>query len=101
MKYTRYSRYTGESLDWLDLEQLVGRLSDFLLQSGFENQYYGVYEMDPSHTMVQLREAVLRPLLEGDIVPPDMLEQLRFGARDTAGSRERPCSPGAGTRSRR
>jgi Ca-activated chloride channel family protein len=76
MKYTRYSRYTGESLDWLDLEQLVGRLSDFLLQSGFENQYYGVYEMDPSQTMEQLREAVLRALLEGDMMPQDMLEQL-------------------------
>ncbi len=76
MKFTRYSRYTGESLDWLDLEQLVGRLSDFLLQSGFENQYYGVYEMDPSQTMEQLREAVLRALLEGDMMPPEMLEQL-------------------------
>jgi len=76
MKFTRYSRYTGESLDWLDLEQLVGRLSDFLLQSGFENQYYGVYEMDPSQTMEQLREAVLRALLEGDMIPPEMLEQF-------------------------
>jgi Ca-activated chloride channel family protein len=76
MKYTRYSRYTGESLDWLDLEQLVGRLSDFLLQSGFENQSYGVYEMDPSQTMEQLRDAVLRALLEGDMIPPEMLEQL-------------------------
>jgi Ca-activated chloride channel family protein len=76
MKYTRYSRYTGESLDWLDLEQLVNRLSDFLLQSGFENQYYGVYEMDPSQTMDQLREAVLNALLEGDLIPPELLEQL-------------------------
>ncbi len=76
MKYTRYSRYTGESLDWLDLEQLVNRLSDFLLQSGFENQSYGVYEMDPSQTMEQLREAVLDALLEGDMIPPEMLEQL-------------------------
>jgi Ca-activated chloride channel family protein len=76
MKYTRYSRYTGESLDWLDLEQLVGRLSDFLLQSGFENQYYGVYEMDPAQEMEQLREAVLNALLEGDMIPPEMIEQL-------------------------
>ena len=76
MKFTRYSRYTGESLDWLDLEQLVGRLSDFLLQSGFENQYYGVYEMDPSQTMEQLREAVLRAMLEGDMIPPETTEQL-------------------------
>jgi Ca-activated chloride channel family protein len=76
MKYTRYSRYTGESLDWLDLEQLVNRLSDFLLQSGFEGQSYGVYEMDPEKTMEQLREAVLRALLEGDMIPSEMLEKL-------------------------
>jgi Ca-activated chloride channel family protein len=76
MRFTRYSRYTGESLDWLDLEQLVDRLSDFLLQSGFENQYYGVYEMDPSQTMEQLREAVLNALIEGDMIPPELLEQM-------------------------
>jgi Ca-activated chloride channel family protein len=87
MKFTRYSRYTGESLDWLDLEQLVGRLSDFLLQSGFENQYYGVYEMDPSQTMEQLREAVLRALLEGDMIPPELLEQL-LGENDPGQSKE-------------
>jgi Ca-activated chloride channel family protein len=87
MKFTRYSRYTGESLDWLDLEQLVGRLSDFLLQSGFENQFYGVYEMDPSQTVEQLREAVLRALLEGDMMPPEMLEQL-LGEGDPSQSKE-------------
>jgi Ca-activated chloride channel family protein len=76
MKYTRYSRYTGESLDWLDLEQLIGRLSDFLLQSGSENPYQGVYEMDPSATMEQLRQAILRALQEGDMIPPEMLERL-------------------------
>jgi Ca-activated chloride channel homolog len=76
MRYTRYSRYTGESLDWLDMEQLVNRLSDFLLQSGYENQPYGIYEMDPERTMEQLREAVLRALLEGDMIPPELLEQL-------------------------
>ncbi|HEV2387269.1 MAG TPA: VWA domain-containing protein [Candidatus Acidoferrales bacterium] len=76
MKYTRYSRYTGESLDWLDMQQLVGRLSDFLLQSGFENPEYGVYEMDPAQTMERLRQAVLRALQEGDLIPPEVLEGL-------------------------
>ncbi len=76
MKFTRYSRYTGESLDWLDLEQLVSRLSDFFLQSGFENQAYRVQEMDPGQTMDQLRDAIRRALLEGDLIPPEMLERL-------------------------
>ena len=32
----RYHRYIGELWEDLDLEDLVGGLSDFLLQSGFE-----------------------------------------------------------------
>ena len=32
----RYHRYIGELWDDLSLEDLVGELSDFLLQSGFE-----------------------------------------------------------------
>ncbi|MGH9861201.1 MAG: VWA domain-containing protein, partial [Candidatus Acidiferrales bacterium] len=76
MKYTRYSRYTGEPWDAVDLEQLINRLSDFLLQSGFESQYYGFQEMDPERSMDQLRQAVLRALEEGDLLPPDELAEL-------------------------
>ena len=38
MKY-RYSKYTGEDLDELDLEELLSRLSDLLLSSGFDDPY--------------------------------------------------------------
>ncbi|MGH9814573.1 MAG: vWA domain-containing protein [Candidatus Acidiferrales bacterium] len=76
MKYTRYSRYTGEPWDAVDLEQLINRLSDFLLQSGFESQYYGFQEMDPERSMDQLRQAVLRALEEGDLLPSDELAEL-------------------------
>ena len=47
MKYIRYSRYTGEPASEVDLQELVKRLGDFLLQSGFESQSYGISEMDP------------------------------------------------------
>ena len=40
MKY-RYTKYTGEELDDLDLEDLVAKLSDLLLASGFSNPYGG------------------------------------------------------------
>ena len=39
MKYIRYSKYTGEPADAVDLEELIKRLGDFFLQSGFESQY--------------------------------------------------------------
>ena len=76
MKYIRYSRYTGEPWDAVDLQELVNRLSDFFLQSGFESPYYGISEFDSERTMEQLRQAILRALQEGDLLPPELLEEL-------------------------
>jgi len=76
VKYIRYSKYTGEPADDVDLEELMKRLGDFFLQSGFESQYYGVSEFDPDKTMEGLRQAILRALAEGDLLPQDLLEQL-------------------------
>ena len=79
MKYIRYSKYSGEAAGDIDLHELMSRLSDFFLQSGFESQY-GVFEMDMERAreqhMEQLREAILRALQEGDLVPPEMMEQM-------------------------
>ena len=38
MKY-RYSKFTGDDLDDIDLEDLLSRLSDLLLSSGFDSPY--------------------------------------------------------------
>jgi Ca-activated chloride channel family protein len=73
MKFIRYGKYVGEAADAVDLEELVKRLGDFFLQSGFESQYYGVNEMDPDRSMEALREAILRALQEGDILPEDAM----------------------------
>jgi len=79
MKYTKYSKYAPGAAEDIDLQELMSRLSDFFLQSGFESQY-GIYEMDMEQSqqkyMDQLREAILRALQEGDLVPPDLLEKL-------------------------
>jgi Ca-activated chloride channel family protein len=78
MKYIRYGRYTGEPADSVDLHELMKRLSDFLLQSGFESQFYGISEMDPERSMENLRQAILRALQEGDLLPDDQLsEEMR------------------------
>jgi Ca-activated chloride channel homolog len=78
VKYIRYSRYTGEPADAIDLEELIKRLGDFFLQSGFESPY-GISEFDPEQTMEALREAILRALSEGDMLPEDLMEQLTQG----------------------
>ena len=45
MKY-RYSKFTGEDLDGIDLEDLLSRLSDLLLSSGFDSPYGLPYDDD-------------------------------------------------------
>jgi len=88
VKYIRYSRYTGEPAGDVDLQELLKRLGDFLLQSGFESQSYGVSEMDPEQTMEALRQAILRALQEGDLVPEDLLEELTAQNADPAGQQQ-------------
>jgi Ca-activated chloride channel family protein len=78
MKFVRYGKYVGEPADAIDLEELVKRLGNFFLQSGFESQFYGVSEMDPEKSMDALKEAILRALQEGDLLPQDaMSDELR------------------------
>ncbi len=78
MKLIKYGKYTGEPADAIDLEELVKRLGNFFLQSGFESQFYGVSQMDPERSMEALREAILRALQEGDLLPDSaMSDELR------------------------
>jgi Ca-activated chloride channel family protein len=78
MKVIRYGKYVGEPADAVDLDELVKRMGDFFLQSGFESQYFGVSEMDNERSMEALKEAILRALQEGNLLPEDaMSEELR------------------------
>ena len=76
MKFIRYSRFTGESWDSINLEDLVSRLADFFLRSGFEQSFYSMYDLRGESSLEQLKEAILRALQEGELVPRDMLDQL-------------------------
>jgi Ca-activated chloride channel homolog len=75
-KYIRYTKYTGEPADGVDMQELVKRLSDFFLQSGFESQFYGMSEMDPEKSMEALRQAIQRAIEEGDLLPDEQLQDL-------------------------
>jgi Ca-activated chloride channel family protein len=83
MKVIKYGKYVGEPADAVDLDELMKRLGDFLLQSGFESQFYGLSELDASRSMEALREAILRALQEGDLFPEDaMSDELREMLQD-------------------
>ena len=78
MKVIRYGKYVGEPADGIDLEELVKRMGDFFLQSGFESQYYGISEMGNERSVEALKQAILRALQEGDLLPEGaMSEELR------------------------
>jgi Ca-activated chloride channel homolog len=72
MKY-RYGKYIGDPLDELDIEDLVSKLSDLLLSSGFGNPY-GVDETE--RTMQALHDAILDALFNGGVLPEETIEQL-------------------------
>ncbi len=76
MKY-RYSKFTGEDLDDVDLEDLLSRLSDLLLSSGFDSPYGLPYDDDqPGHSMQSLHDAILEAILNGGMLSEDTLEKL-------------------------
>ena len=74
MRY-RYTRYIGGALDDVDLEALVGKLSDLLLSSGFADPYGDRHGGD-DRTLETLHDAILEALLHGDVLPDDALSRL-------------------------
>jgi Ca-activated chloride channel family protein len=73
VKY-RYTKFTGNPLDELDLEDLVSKLSDLLLASGFGNPHGGMN--DDERTMQALHDAILDALFNGGVLPEETIERL-------------------------
>jgi Ca-activated chloride channel family protein len=75
VKY-RYTKFTGDDLDEIDLEDLLSKLSDLLLGSGFDNPY-GVYDDDqPGHSMQSLHDAIMEAILNGGMLSEETLQRL-------------------------
>ena len=72
MKY-RYTKFTGDALDELDLEDLVSKLSDLLLSSGFGNPHG---HNEDERTMQALHDAILDALFNGGVLPEETIERL-------------------------
>jgi Ca-activated chloride channel family protein len=75
MKY-RYSKFRPEDLDGLDLEELLSKLSDLLLSSGFDNPSGMPYDDEDGVSAQALHDAILEALLNGGVLSDDMLEKL-------------------------
>ncbi len=76
MKFIKYGKHVADPFEGLSAEDLMQLLQDYLLDSGFFNQYYGMYEMDSERTMEQLRQALLEALEQQGKIPPELLEEM-------------------------
>src|ERR687891_928320 len=77
MKY-RYTKYTGDLMDEIDLNDLVSKLSDLLLSSGFSNPWADPSNGDEDRTMQALHDAILEALFSGGVLSDEALQKL-FG----------------------
>jgi Ca-activated chloride channel homolog len=77
MKRVVYTKYVPDPAGEMSMEDLLNALSDYLLQSGFQNTW-GMYEMrDPEQTLDELRQAIEDALMNSDMLDEKMREQLQ------------------------
>ncbi len=79
MKVVKYSKYSGQEGEGIDMQDLMQALSDFLLQSGFQSQYS---QKNGDHTMEDLKEAIRQALENGSAFPEDQLQEWLDRMRD-------------------
>jgi Ca-activated chloride channel homolog len=74
MKSITYRKFTGEDWDSMSMEELLNKLSDFLLQSGFNSPYYDPQWVD--RDIQDLHDAILSALLQGSMLSEDMIAEM-------------------------
>ena len=74
MKRVRYTKYTGDLASEMSMEDLLQALSEYLLDSGFQNPFMPFQDLD--HTLDDLREALRRALESGDFLDERMQQAV-------------------------
>ncbi|HEY4954161.1 MAG TPA: VWA domain-containing protein [Gemmatimonadaceae bacterium] len=81
MRSHTYSRFSPEMADAVDLQALLGKLADFLLQSGFAggSQFdpWGDFNEEADRSLEALKQAILDALIDSGQFTPELLEALR------------------------
>jgi Ca-activated chloride channel homolog len=75
MKRIRYTKFTGDLASSFGLEELMQALSDFLLDSGFNDPYSQFQEFN-DQTLENLREAIKQALESGDLLDEESQEKF-------------------------
>jgi Ca-activated chloride channel family protein len=77
MKFIRYSKFTGFDVFGIDLGSLMDALSDRMLDSGFNDDYWWTRQRnEPDDSLDALRQAILQALLDQEILTEHDIEQM-------------------------
>src|SRR5579885_1341214 len=74
MKRVRYTKYDGSLAGEMSMEDLLNALSDFLLDSGFQNPWTQFQDLD--QTLEALREALRQALESGELFDEQMQQKV-------------------------
>jgi Ca-activated chloride channel family protein len=77
MKFTRYGKFNGLDVWSLNLGDLMEGLSDSLLYSGYDDDYYWTREHAPQDTSLDaLRRALLQALIDQGMLSEHQIKQM-------------------------
>ena len=77
MKFTRYSKFKGFDVSGINLGELMDSMSDALLDSGYDDNYYWTRESRPRDTSLDaLRRALLQALLDKGLVSERQVQEM-------------------------
>jgi len=77
MKFTRYSKFNGLDVSGINLGDLMEALSDSLLQSGYNDDYYWTRRRhQPDTSLDALRAALLEALVEQGLLSEYQIQQM-------------------------
>ena len=77
MKFIKYKKHVPDPASEMSTEDLLSALSDYFLQSGFQDQYMFYDMQDAEQTLEELRRAIEQALLDGDLIDEEMRERLQ------------------------
>src|SRR5438128_2096471 len=77
MKFTRYGKFNGLDVWSINLGDLMEGLSDSLLSSGYDDDYYWTRERMPQDTSLDaLRRALLQALMDQGLLSQHQIQQM-------------------------
>jgi Ca-activated chloride channel homolog len=77
VKFTRYSKFNGLDVYGINLGDLMEGLSDSLLSSGYDEDYYWTRQRMPQDTSLDaLRRALLQALMEQRLLSQHQIQQM-------------------------